>query len=424
MMRRTILTGAKFTTAAAGLVLAANLGVAERRYSAEYLRRLAFWGRRESMDDPQRFPERRIAASSSPFRFDTHDDGSKVLHTAFAAIASRRGAAGESFESFLARTQSTSLLLLRDDRLSYEGYFNGAERGTLLTSMSMSKSVLALLVGAAIADGLLPSTDVFIEQLLPDLVGLHASNVTLRQLMQMSSGLQFEDEWPLSRLTLHGLFSGSRVAYFTPDIRAYIATARLGHAPGTIFAYDDRAAQLVGLILERVTGGRVSDYLAQKLWQPLGMEYPAAWNLDRPDGFEKMESGLNATAVDWLKLGRLLLKGGTWEEVGAVLPTAWLREAMTAPWPTALPGFIDTDSSFAGNPGLYYALLWWGFAHGSDSQPDSFAHGLYGQVLYVSRRKNLALLRTGWSDGGVPYWPGLMHDLAQAMPDTGNPTPS
>lgn len=269
---RRLFAATTLAVAAGSAVVLANVGIATRRYGLEYLRRLAVWGRQESMGDPGRFPTRVIEPSAIPFRFLADPDGPERLRAAFRLVGGRHGAAGdEALEAFLRRT---SLLVLAGDRLAYEGCFNGAVRGGPLTSMSMAKSVLALLVVAAIGDGRIASFDTPAAKLLPMICGLAGSGVTLRHLMHMASGLGFETAWPLHRISWPLLFDGARVAYFTPDIRA---TARPGGAPpGARFAYDDRSAHLVGLILERAAERPVSADLGVRLWRRIGAEYAAS----------------------------------------------------------------------------------------------------------------------------------------------------
>jgi CubicO group peptidase (beta-lactamase class C family) len=127
-----------------------------------------------------------------------------------------------------------------------------------------------------------------------------------------------------------------------------------------------------------------------------------------------MESGLNAVARDWLKLGRLVLHDGFWEGGERILPAPLLREATAPAIPPDPPTFTAGNSNFARHRGLFYGLLWWGFA-APGSPPDAFALGLYGQVLYIARRCDAVLLRTGWEVGGVDYWPALLRDLASAL---------
>lgn len=405
--RRHLLTGALLAGGAAASVVAANLAIGWQRYGATYLRRTLFRPPVPDLHDPGRFPARTIRPAANAFPLPADPTGPGRVEVGFAAIAGRHGAAGETLEGFLARTRSTSLLVLHRDRLAWEGYASGATAATELTSMSMAKSVLSLLVVAAIADGLIPSLDTPAEALLPGIPGLRGSDVTLRHLMHMASGLRFENPRPLGPLSWGRILDGERVAYLTPDIVAHLETARPGEPAGSRFRYQDRSAQLVGLAVERATGRSVSAWLEERVWQRIGTEAAASWTLDREGGHERMESGLNARGRDWLRLGRLVLRDGSWE-CEAVLPVALVREVTTIPQDP--PGFRDG----IGRAGIGYGLLWWGFL---DQPRDTFAEGALGQVLYVARSRDAVLLRTGANSDNAPFWPALLRDLAAALPD-------
>ena len=224
-------------------------------------------------------------------------------------------------------------------------------------------------------------------------------------MLQMGGGLRYRgDGAPLGRLTVEPLWDGTRIAYFVAALRRYLATAEAGAPPGIRFIYDDRSAQLVGLALERAFGTDASRVLADRVWAPIGAEYPAAWALNSSaDGLEKLEGGLYAAPLDWLKLGQLVLHEG-----GGVVPAGWITE-MTAP-AAVPPGYYDGFEEFRQQPGLAYGQFWWRFGNG-----DCFMHGLYGQVVYVCRRHRMVVVRTGRDYGGVPHWPALIRAFCDSF---------
>ncbi len=155
---------------------------------------------------------------------------------------------------------------------------------------------------------------------------------------------------------------------------------------------------LLGMMLEQATRQTVSGFLERRLWQPMGAEFAANWSLDRRHGFEKMESGIDAAPVDYLKLGGLVLRGGVRADGVRLLPAAWI-DAMTAP---------------AGTEFLNYGYLWWRMAR-PDGPADVYAAGIFGQVLFVSRHRDTVILRTGNGEGGVD-WPRTVRTIADALP--------
>jgi CubicO group peptidase (beta-lactamase class C family) len=181
--------------------------------------------------------------------------------------------------------------------------------------------------------------------------------------------------------------------------------------PGLYFRYNKYHPQLLGLILERATGMTPTAYLQTRLWDRLGMEYGGSWSVDSvTSDFEKMETGVNARAVDFAKLGQLFLDNGRWQGQ-QVISAAWVAEA-TRPWQPDNPATYYSDS-FAALPGKpYYAFMWWGFDR-SDGSYDYTAAGDKGQYIYISLSKRLVIVRHG-IDYGIPSreWVNLFYEFA------------
>ena len=178
----------------------------------------------------------------------------------------------------------------------------------MVTSFSVAKSFVSTLVGIAIEEGAIHSLDDPITDYLPELLerDRRFEQITIRHLLLMSSGLEYDESGSF-------MFNGDDpLTTYHPDQRHLALTnTRIGGPPGRSFSYNKYHPQLLGLILERATGMSVTAYTQSRLWDPLGMEFDGAWTLDSDaSGFEKMEAGLNARAVDFAKLGRLFLHEG------------------------------------------------------------------------------------------------------------------
>jgi CubicO group peptidase (beta-lactamase class C family) len=279
--------------------------------------------------------------------------------------------------------------------LLYEGYFNGYHRESTQTSMSVAKSVLGALVGIAIDQGRIGSVDDPITRYVPELAqrDRRFGRITLRHLLAMTSGLRYEDGG--------GPWGDDTATYYAPDLRALALTrTEVVEAPGRRFHYNNFNPLLVGLALERATGMPVATYLEQRLWRPLGMEADGSWSLDsRASGFEKMESGLNARAVDFAKLGLLVARDGRFRG-RQLLPRAWVQDLTLVP----------TGSGSVPAPG--YRFFWW--TQDDRHPPAVFARGKYGQHLYVVPASDLVLVRFG-RDTGYRHWPQLLSDLARRL---------
>jgi CubicO group peptidase (beta-lactamase class C family) len=379
-----------------------------------YLGRYVLWNN-PTNQDYERFPVRTIANGPTVFEFERDPDAQRQFQDSLEPVRyiSGQQSRTEPLETLLQNSETTAFIVIKDDVILYERYFRGYDRDSMNTSASVSKSFVSALVGIAIADGLINGIDDPIGSYLPETEGTRAGTITIRQLLTMSSG--FKHTWgtaPWADLVR---------SYYKPDIRRAALKVRVVEEPDRHYNYNNCHAQLLGIILERVTGGTVSEYLERKIWIPLGMEYPASWCLDsRKNGFEQMMSGMNARAIDYAKFGRLYLNGGTWEG-REILPTQWVRRT-TEPVPMLeqIPDFYTTEENevtaafFAGDG--YYSHHWWGYKTGRESC-DYFALGLLGQFIYVSPENRVVIVRMAEGWGAVDWWPAVFRELASNLGD-------
>jgi CubicO group peptidase (beta-lactamase class C family) len=348
----------------------------------------AMWWMEADIDDQYRFPARTIPAGDdpSPLPEGPEVDGLEPPDDAMA----------RDFDGFLRRTGTRAFLILHDDRLVYERYFDGADRQSRHTSFSVAKSFLSTLVGIAIDEGLIGGVTDPVTEYVPELVerDRRFESITLRDLLAMSSGLRYQEQ------DLPVPWGDDINTYYGVDLRALALedTEILG-SPGEEWLYNNYNPMLMGMVLERATGMSVSEYMSTRLWIPLGAEYDATWSLDSDaSGFEKMESGLNATAIDYARFGRLFLHEG--ESNGTrVVSRDWVREATAAD--------VTTD------PAGHYQYFWW-----IDTQRlDRFyALGNFGQYVYVAPDADAVIVRLG-RDWGVENdtWIATLRDIADRL---------
>ena len=268
------------------------------------------------VNDYRRFPAQELETGPSDFVFRRGLDEARV-----AALFEAQPEV-DRLDEFLAAQDTQAFLVIQDDAILYEKYFNGAARDSIVTSFSVAKSFVSALVGIAIGEGKIASVRDPITKYLPELAERDPrfSEITIEDLLRMSSGIRYE-EFPF----LHG---DDAKTYYYPDLRtlALQQTEVVGE-PGSTFLYNNYHPLLLGLILERATGVPVAEYLQEKIWKPLGMEYPGSWSLDSTDtGFPKMESGINARAIDFARFGRLYLNEGAWEG-RQIVPADWVAES-------------------------------------------------------------------------------------------------
>jgi len=214
------------------------------------------------------------------------------------------------------------------------------------------------------------------------------------------------------RYRLHDLpWDEEPVAYFYPDLtKLMLSELTIDQPPGQSFHYNDYNTELLGLILKRVTRQSPSEYLQEKIWKPLGMEYPATWSIDsEEDGLELMYVLLNARAIDFAKFGRLFINNGNWNGK-QIIPQRWVIESTTRdpndnrPWET-YPDFPDG--------GGYYKYFWWGRTFGADDYIFE-AQGLWGQYIFICPKTKVVIVRTAskWGGIGPGGWNQVMRYIA------------
>jgi CubicO group peptidase (beta-lactamase class C family) len=224
----------------------------------------------------------------------------------------------------------------------------------------------------------------------------------------MDTGIRY-----LSEDDLLAPFSDDALTYYPPDLRRIALSVQTGSAPiGAAFHYNNFHPLLEGLILERTTGLPVAKYLQDRVWKPMGAEFTASWSLDSEgSGFEKMESGINARAVDYARFGLLYLHQGNWN-AQQILPSGWVTESTS-------PDSSD-QRPFEGYPqwkdaGGYYGYHWWGM-NNSDGSYDFMARGNLGQLIYVSPRKNVVVVRLGSEADPDVLWANVAQAIVQQLP--------
>ena len=371
------------------------LALAASGCTSTYAGRWLVWNA-SGIGDYRRFPAESVSnAGSTPHRF--------VAPPRPAALSVPLERDGRTEEVDLAelarRTHTTALLVIRRDTLLFEGYFNGYSRDSVNTSFSTAKSITSLLVGIAIDRGHIGSGSDPVTTYVPELATRDArfQRLTVDHLLDMRSGLRWRD---------HDFLTGDKArAYYHPELRRLLLTALpFTSEPGASWQYNSYNTILLGIVLERATGRSPAALLEDWLWRPLGMEYPASWSVDGPrDPMVKMESGINARAVDFARIGRLMLARGRWgEEV--IVSEAWVDTAMQF----AASCRLD-DARF---PGMCYRRSWWIPEPEPDLGPIVAATGHLGQYIYVFPSLDLVIVRFGRRPGGVS-WPTLFRAIAR-----------
>jgi CubicO group peptidase (beta-lactamase class C family) len=319
------------------------------------------------------FPWRDIAASPAPVVFPKAE---KPLLAEFQYEGSTK-----KLDEFLQRTQTTSLVVIKNGTIVSEKYFQGADEKSQFTSWSVAKSFLSTMVALAMKDGLIKSLDDTAEQYVPELKGKPYGPVTIRQLLQMSSGIKFDETYTNKLSDINMLFY--RVFLAGASINDVMTGYERDVPAGTRFQYVSSDSQVLSWVLTKASGMSLSKYIQTRLWAPLGMESSAYWSIEREGGAEVAYCCLNATARDYAKLGQLYLDQGKWKGQ-QFLPEGWVKEA-TRP----SQDYLKPEASALKLRGYQYQ--WWVPA-GYDGE--YFANGVWGQMIWVSEKTNTVIVKT------------------------------
>jgi CubicO group peptidase (beta-lactamase class C family) len=326
---------------------------------------------RPSFNDYKNFPSRRIAPDSKKkFAFTTRNEQKSPKD-----ITPKL-----SFEKYLRRSGTVAFIIIREDTIQYEKYFKGYDQTSLVNSFSIAKSITSLLIGCAVDDKLIASIEDPVTHYIPELTADGFDKITIRHLLQMTSGIKFKENYEDRK-------EDALMLYYGENTRKYLTSVKTDSKPGMNFDYVSINSQLLGLILERALKGKtVSQYLQDRIWQPMGMQYTASWSIDKEKaGLEKTFCCLTARAIDFAKIGRLYLNNGNWNGV-QIVSKNWVSASTT----------IDTTNGSAWN----YQHQWWL----PTKSGDFMAEGHLGQFIYVNPDKNLIIVRFGEKDGDVNWW--------------------
>jgi CubicO group peptidase (beta-lactamase class C family) len=363
------------------------------RYSPVYVYRLIAYNVAD-VSDYQFFHNREIAGSESAYQFiQEHDEA--LVESLFHEELMITGF--DSLDEWAEASKTTSMIVIHKDTILYEKYFHGYERESLFHSQSVAKSFISTLIGVAVDEGLIDSVHDPMTDYIPELLERDPrfGNITIHDLLMMHSGLDY-NEGRIPGTDVHSPFNDEVLGYYHEDVRKLILEdVQYGINPGEAFQYNNYNTSYLGLIIERVTGKSVSEYLEEKLWSRI-MEYSALFSVDsKSNGFEYMPSRLIARSIDYARFGRLFLNEGNWNGE-QIIPRSWAIEAVTEDANT--PDEIYPDYWNDGCRQIFYKYQWWGHVN-CDGSVHYFANGNLGQAIYVVPEEELIFVHTGNANG-------------------------
>lgn len=282
---------------------------------------------------------------------------------------------------YVSRNRISGLLVMKDDEVRLEHYDLGITEHTRWLSMSMAKSFSTTLVGAAIQDGFIKSVDEPLTTYLPEFNGTAFDGVTVKTLMQMTSGVKWSDDQTDANSERRQMLE-IQIAQQSGAVMRYMAERPRAAPPGTQFCYSTGDTHVVGALIKAATGKWLSDYLSEKIWSKLGVEQDGAWWLEAPGGLEVAGSGFFATLRDYARFGRFILDDGVIDGE-RILPEGWVREAGSA-------------RQISGKR-VDYGYMWWIVPNADGSLDDGAftARGIFGQLMYINPKHRVICVVLG-----------------------------
>lgn len=279
---------------------------------------------------------------------------------------------------YLSLNRVSALLVIKDGKIAFETYQLGNHENTRWMSMSVVKSITATLIGAAIKDGHIQSIDDSLTRYLPQLSGSAYEGVSIRNLLQMASGVKWDETYTDPRSDRRRMLE-VQGAQQPGGVLALMAKLPRAAAPGSRWNYSTGETHVAGALLRAAVRKPLAEYLSERIWARFGMESNATWWLDSPDGLEVGGSGLSATLRDYGRFGLFLLEGG---KAGGeqILPADWMKDA-------------GSPKIVGGKPVDYGYMLWpIPNSHGTINEGAFEARGIFGQHVYVNPTEKVVVV--------------------------------
>ncbi|MFA6129206.1 MAG: serine hydrolase [Bacteroidales bacterium] len=272
--------------------------------------------------------------------------------------------------------KTVAFLVIKDQKILFEKFWDGYSPDSKSNSFSMAKSIVSLLIGIAMDEGFIQSVDQPVGDYLPEFKEGDKARVTIRHLLEMSSGLSWDEAYSSA-------FSMTTKGYYGKDLPGLVLNQTVLREPGIFHDYKSGNTQLLALILERAVHQKVSSYASEKLWIPMGAQHDALWSVDKPNGVEKAYCCFNTDDRDFARFGQLILNHGKWNGKQLV-SESYLKQALTP-----ASHLIDVN----GKNVDYYGWQWWLMKYrGYDVD---YMRGVNGQYVIVIPDINTIIVRLG-----------------------------
>ncbi len=273
--------------------------------------------------------------------------------------------------------KTVAYLIVQNDSIVYEEYWDDFNKNSLSNSFSASKSIVSLLIGAAIQDGYIDNVNQSVSEFIPEFNNISHYKLCIKDLLTMSSGLNWNESYI-------NPFSITTQAYYGENINELVLNLKLIETPGIEFKYLSGNSQLLAIIIENATRKSLSEYMHEKIWKPIGATNNALWSLDKKNGHEKAYCCLNSTARDFAKIGQFILNHGMINNK-QIIPAEYIKNSITPAYQ-----LIDNTSNKTVD---FYGYQWWIINLNGKQIP--YARGIMGQYIFAIEEKNAIVVRLG-----------------------------
>jgi CubicO group peptidase (beta-lactamase class C family) len=272
--------------------------------------------------------------------------------------------------------KTIAFIVIQNDSIQYEEYWDTYSDTSLTNAFSATKSIISLLIGIAIDEGKIKSINQKISDFFPELKGKYSGEVSIKNLLTMSSGLNWDESYGSP-------FSKTTQAYYGSNLKKLIFDLEINEKPGEKFKYLSGTTQLLAFVISKATGKSVSEYASEKLWIPIGAQHDALWYLDKANGMEKSYCCFTSNARDFAKIGQLVL------DSGRVNGNQIISENYISQLSQPDTFLIDEKNQKVD----YYGLHWWIIDY--KGFKITYARGILGQYIFVIPQINAVVVRLG-----------------------------